>query len=278
MVYLLLAIVSSALISIIMRLSTGKIKGDLSMLAFNYLMCLALAAFHTGFDSLFPRVESLGFTIGLGTVNGALYLLGFVLLQLNVRKNGVVLPSTFMKLGLLVPMLVSICFFSEKPTMLQVLGFFIALASIVLINHSGDKSASGFKLGLILLLLAGGGCDAMSKIFEELGPAELAPQFLFYTFAVALIMCLSLVLFKGERPGKAEAFYGLIIGIPNFYCARFLLRSLESVPAVIAYPSYSVGTILVVTLAGIAFFKEKLSRRQLSAIAAILLALVLLNI
>ena len=36
-----------------------------------------------------------------------MFLAGFVLLQLNIRKNGVVMSSIFMKLGLLVPMLVS---------------------------------------------------------------------------------------------------------------------------------------------------------------------------
>ena len=40
----------------------------------------------------------------------------------------------------------------------------------------------------------------------------------------------------------------------------------------------SVATILAVTLAGVVFFREKLTRRQWLALGAILAALVLLNI
>ena len=42
------------------------------------------------------------------------------------------------------------------------------------------------------------------------------------------------------------------------YITRFLLLALSEVPAVIAYPTYSVATILLVTLAGVLFFREKL--------------------
>ena len=66
--------------------------------------------------------------------------------------------------------------------------------------------------------------------------------------------------------------------MPNFFSARFLLLALEDVPAVIAYPSYSVATLLVVTLTGVLVFKERLRKRQWLALGLILVALVLLNV
>ena len=62
-----------------------------------------------------------------------------------------------------------------------------------------------------------------------------------------------------------------------FFSARFLLASLTQLDAVIVYPTYSVATILAVTLAGVAVFRERLHRRQWYALAAILAALVMLN-
>ena len=44
------------------------------------------------------------------------------------------------------------------------------------------------------------------------------------------------------------------------------------------YPTYSVGTIIVVTLIGMLFFKEKLGKKQKIALTAILIALVMLNV
>lgn len=278
MIYLLLAILSSAMVSVIMRLSTDKVTGNVSMLAMNYLMCMGVAALYTGVDKLLHPGAGVGQTLIMGGFNGLLYLLGFVLLQVNVKKNGVVLSATFMKLGLLVPMVVSVCLYGERPEPIQIIGFLIAVAAIILINFERDESSMEFRAGLILLLLAGGGGDAMSKVFEEVGDPGQSSHFLFYTFVAAFLLCTVLMIRKKEWPGKAELSYGLLIGIPNYFSARFLLHALESLPAVIAYPTYSVATILVVTMVGLLVFRERLGKRQWTAILAILVALVLLNL
>lgn len=276
MIYLLLAILSSAMISVIMRVSSDKVTGDLSMLAVNYLTCLLLSAGYAGFGAALSGVGLP--VVGMGAVNGILYLAGFMLLQLNVQKNGVVLSALFMKLGLLVPMAVSVFLFGEVPTVLQIVGFAVAVGSIVLINLKRDGSAAGSGLSLVLLLLMGGSGDAMSKVFEVLGPAGGEDQFLLYTFAAAFLFCLVLVIRKKERPGGKELLYGALVGIPNFFSAKFLLGALEALPAVIVYPTYSVATILAVTLAGVFFFRERLTVRRWIAMGGILAALVMLNI
>ncbi|MBR5502370.1 MAG: EamA family transporter, partial [Oscillospiraceae bacterium] len=87
-----------------------------------------------------------------------------------------------------------------------------------------------------------------------------------------------LVLKNGERPRGKDLLFGVIIGVPNFFSSRFLLLSLSSVPAVIAYPTFSVAAMLIVTMAGVVLFGEKLTRQQWLALGGILLALILLNI
>lgn len=275
---LVIAILTSALIAVLMRLSTKHVTGQTFMLAVNYLVCMLLAALHTGIPNLIPAHSGLPVTLGLGLINGLLFPAGFGLLQSNTKKHGVVLSSVFMKLGLLVPMVVSILFFREMPTVVQVIGFCAAVAAIILINYQKGGEKTGSRWSLILLLLAGGSCDAMSKVYEQLGDSALSPQFLFYTFVIAFLLCIGLMVWKKEKWSAAGALFGLLLGIPNFYSVRFLLDSLHTVPAVIAYPTFSVSTILVVTLAGVIFFKEKLSRRQWLALGIILFALVLLNL
>ena len=278
MIYLVLAVISSALISIFMRLGEAKTSGKLSMLGMNYLMCFIIAGIFSAFGGGLPTGPGLGRALGLGVINGVLYLLGFILFQVNIRKNGVVLSSIFMKLGLLVPIVMSICFFGEIPGVVQIIGFCVAVAAIVLINMEKQQTAMEFKAGLILLLLAGGSADAMSKVYEELGSSAFSEQFLLCTFAVATLLCVLLMICRKERPGKREILYGMLVGIPNYFTARFLLKSLESVSAVIVYPTYSVGTIVAVAIAGVCFFHERLGRRQWLGVGAILVALILLNI
>ena len=278
MIYLILAILSSASIAVLMRQSNQKVSGGTGMVAVNYLMCLVLSAAFAGVDNLFPRTASLGQTLGLGAVNGLLYLMGFVMLQVSIRKNGVVLSTIFMKLGLLVPMVLAVVAFGEKPEMLQIFGFFLALAAILVINYEKTDEKSKSAGYLVLLILLGGGGDAMSKVFEAVGDSAMEDCFLLYTFASALILCLLLVLLQKQKIGKWEWLYGMLIGVPNFFCARFLLKSLSDVPATIAYPTFSVATLLTVTLAGVVLYRERLKKKQWIGVVMILGALILLNI
>ena len=116
MLFLILAVLSSAMVSIVMRVSSDKVSANLSMLAVNYLICSFLGALYTGFQLWPSDVPGFTTTLGLGAIDGALYLLGFAFLQANVRKNGVVLSSVFIKLGLLMPMVLSVFLFREIPT------------------------------------------------------------------------------------------------------------------------------------------------------------------
>ena len=87
-----------------------------------------------------------------------------------------------------------------------------------------------------------------------------------------------LVVKEKERFTWREGLFGIALGLPNYFSTRFLLLSLSDIPAVIAYPTYSVATILVVTLSGVVFFREKLQKHQWVALAIILVALALLNL
>ncbi len=277
MIFLVLAVLSSVLVSVIMRISEKRIRNNVSMLAANYLMCTALAAVFTGTLNVFPRSEGLAFCLGLGVISGAFYWGSFMLLQWNIAQNGVVLSSMFMKLGVIVPAVMSMAFFHEAPQGAQVIGLLAALAAILLINLEKGQGRASSGGALILLLLIGGGTDAMSKVFEMLGRAELKNHFLMYTFAVALALCIAACAVRGQRFTPADLGFGLLLGIPNYFSARFLLLSLTTVPAVIAYPTYSVATIVVLALAGMALFHERLSKKHRAALLIILGALILLN-
>lgn len=276
MFYLILAIVSSALVSILMRLSEGRSKNNISMLAMNYLMCSILAAAFAGPDKLLPGGDGFGLTLGLGAIGGVCYLGSFMLLQWNIYKNGVVLPTTFMKLGVIIPTLLSIVVFGEKPRAIQVIGVVAAICAIILMQGKGGQAKS--TLLLVLLLVTTGFSNSMSKIFEEVAPAALKNQFLFYIFGTALILCAIICIAKKQRLAPADALFGLAIGIPNYLSSRFMLLSLAEIPAVVAYPSYSVAAIVLVALVGVVCFKEKLTRRKMIALGIILAALVLLNV
>lgn len=278
MLYLISAALFGAMISVVMRLSENHTSSKMPRLIISYLTSTILAGSHMVFAGQSLLSDGSAAPVLLGIIGGVLYFSTFVLLQLNVSRNGVVLSSTFMKLGLLVPLVISLVFFKERPSLIQYAGVLLALIAIVLINLKDEESIVKFKLGLPLILIVNGSADAMSKIYEQFGPAELSSQFLFYIFVSACLLSVTLAVIRHERIHRADVLYGVLLGIPNFYAARITLKALEYIPASIFYPTCHVGTMVMVTLAGLFIFKEQLSKRQWIATGIIFIAMILLNV
>ena len=278
MIYLLLAILSSAMIAIMMRIAQTRVSYPIGLLAGNYIVCSLMALILSVPELPGISFAQTGFPAGLGLINGLLYLGSFALMQWNTRHNGVVLSSVFMKLGILVPTVLSVLWFKEMPTALQILGFLLAVAAIVILNYQKGTKLSRGSWALLLMLLVGGMGDGMSKVFEVYGDPGFQNLFLFFTFLSALLLCIGLMLSQRERLGWKELGFGVLLGVPNFLSSLFLLRSLAAVPAVIAFPTFSVAVILVVSVAGVFFFRERLSRRQVIGCLLICAALALLNL
>lgn len=279
MIYLLLAIASSAMVSLTMRLSENHIKNNMVMFAANYTACLVLARYFMGGAGLLTLDKGIVTAVGLGVLSGILYLVNFVLLQVSMRHNGVVLSSTFMKLGVLVPTVMAILVFREHPKITQIIGMIAAVTAIIMIHFEKDMGrASSKKSLLILLLFLSGFTDSMANIYDKAGVPVFKEHYLFFTFFAALLSALLMAIKERKKFGAAEIFFGTLIGIPNYFSARFLLLALGSVPAVITYPVYSAATIVVISAAGAIFFKEKISSRKKRALVLIILALVFLNL
>ena len=224
------------------------------------------------------NTDGAGTAAGLGVVAGFLFLMGFILLQINVKINGVVLSATFAKLGVLVPTVLSLFLYHERLMLTQTIGFLLALVAIVLINMDKGSGSAKYKTALVLLLLSNGFADAMAKIYEEHGSPLLEDFYLIFTFVSAFAFSFLFVLIKHEKVYKMDILMGIILGIPNYYSVRFLMKALSDIEAVITYPTYSVAGIAVITLAGVFVFREKLNKRQKSSVFIIMISLVLLNI
>ncbi len=279
MLAMILTILCSALLSILMRMSENRARGKMTLLSANYLTCILLAASFTGVTALFPTVEKFGITLVLGIITGIFYMLALVFNQKCIARNGVVLSSVFAKVGsLVVPLLVALCCYGDTPSLLQVIGAGVALFSIWLITDREEKGAVSAIWLLGALLLVEGLASAMGKFFDAEGNAALSDQYLLYTFGSAFLISAVAALVGRERPCLWDVFYGVLIGVANFFASRFMLQALKEISSVIFYPTRGVMVILVITLAGILLFHEKLRKKQWIAMGLILVSVALLNL
>ena len=248
------------------------------MLAAGYLSCTILSILHTAPLHTNSIAQDSLPTIMLGILGGILLLAGFVALQVNTKINGVVLSGVFAKLGVIIPALVSILVFKEQPKLIQVLGFILTLIAIILMNSGKKDSKTTSITALLLLLLSNGLADSMAKFFDEFGNHSLEGFYFIFTFVVAFLLSCALAIIKKQHVSAPDIYYGLLLGIPNFYSIRFLTKAVMEIPAFIAFPTYSVSTIILISTIGVIFFKEKLTRNQKYGFVLILFALILLNV
>lgn len=278
MFYLILAIASSALVSIFMKLSEKKRQSETGMLIFNYIACVIFAWLLSPNANPFPQTQGLGITFLVSIISGVLYLVSLILMQQNIKRNGVIFASTFMKLGVIVSVLIAIIIFRESPQLKQIIGIVLAVAAILIFNFDkeGMKGKKNFIM-LMLLLLAGGICDSMINIFKNVGPAELSDAYLFLNFFFALICAIILLFIRKEKIGWWDVLFGVLVGIPNYLSSRFVLLALNQLDAVIVYPIYSVATLVVIGVVGMLAFKEKMTIAKGIGLVIVVGALILLS-
>lgn len=285
MIYLIIAVFTSSAVSIFMRLGEKHIKNNFAMFMANYFVCASIASAFllTSGKQISAQSNGLPFAVCLGAFGGILYLSAFVFLKFNISKNGVMLSSVFMKLGVLVPSLMAIIVFREVPTAAQIIGMVLAVAAIIIIYLEPDASEPGGKKGkgilyLLALLFLGGLVESLANIYDKLGNGDLKDLYMVCVFVSAMLVSAVIVVVKKQKIGWKDIAFGVLIGVPNYFSTRFLLHALMTVPAVVTYPVYNIGAIILIGIAGILLFKEKASKRKYIGFALIIAALILLNI
>ena len=134
MFYLIAGFICSALVSIVLKISDRKEYDRYGMLAVNYLTCL-IPFLISQRNKSFPSFDSdFIFCLLLALINGAMYLAGMAINQMNVKRNGAVLQASFARLGVMVPTCLAIVFFGERPSLLQAAGIIIVLAAFCIMN------------------------------------------------------------------------------------------------------------------------------------------------
>ena len=282
--YLLFAIMSSASIALVLKLFRAQKGNRYGILLGNYLTCVLIALLSVPDRRLILGCSTS--TLYFGVAAGVFFVAALVFMQSSIKANGATLTTAFTKLGLLVSLIMSLVWFKERPNLYQVIGMGLVLAALIII-HFGEKGSSKAKKGrgvwlLILTLLGGGLGDSTAKVFERYGRSAESIVYFFWLFLTACVITAILAFVEYRQTKKRvlvlELLAGVIVGVPNYYSSYLLLRTLQQLPAFLVYTLFSTGTILLVMLFSLIFFKERLNKRQLFGIVLIFGALILLNI
>lgn len=279
MLYLALAVFCSVGIATTFKFAERRGYPDFVLFAVNYLVATIAALIGGG-----GRVAPLGdasfllFAMGLG----ALFIWCFFILMLAVRKLGMVLPVTLMRIAAVLPTLGSMLLYRETPEGLQVVGILLAFAALPLAARGPLRKddvrnlfSSGFGWGL-LLFFSYGVTDFMFKLQKEEFPVANNYEVLVVIFGTAFLIAVVTALARRQKPGMGVALAGTVLGLFNVFAAYFFMRAIAELSGVVVFPLNGIGVILFSTLIGVLVWKEKLAPRNYIALALAVAALLFL--
>ena len=217
---------------------------------------------------------------------GALFVSIFFVMAMTAQKNGVSVTSIAGKMSVVVPVIFGIILYNESVTFLKIVGIIMALIAVYLSSVKEDKSEKkGTLLLPVLLFIGSGTIDTLLKYIQENYVSDedvsiFSGSLFGIAGAFAFLILVIKTLKKRESFGYKNIIAGIILGVPNYYSIIFLIKALQNknFESSTLFTINNVAIVVVSTLVGLFFFKEKFSVKNKIGVAMAVLAIVLVTI
>jgi drug/metabolite transporter (DMT)-like permease len=221
-------------------------------------------------------------------------LLGFLFISIffaigeTSQKMGVSVSMVSAKLSVVVPIVFALLFFSESLTVFQIAGIVLSLLAVYFIsqkhNDGFTKTKNIWILPAIVFIGSGIIDTTLNFIQKQFIPAVSEAYVITTVFSIAFVLgalfLTYLVVFKNEKVAFKNVYWGIFLGIPNYFSMLFLVKTLSYFPTASAtiFPINNIGIVAASTLVSVLFFKEKLNTKNIIGLALSLIAIALISI
>jgi drug/metabolite transporter (DMT)-like permease len=219
-------------------------------------------------------------------VLGLLLPIVFVVLGISIKLSGIVRTEMAQRLSLAISLIAAFFIFSEKATMLKLLGIALGFVAIVLtIPRQNDNKNRRFNAnGWFYLLIVFVGFAIIDILFKQIAASKAISYntslfFVFvFAFGFSFIALVYQVAEKRIRFSWPHIFIGWGLGIVNFSNILFYLkahRALANAPSEV-FSITNIGLIVGAALTGLVIFKEKLTWLNKIGIAIAIAAVIII--
>ena len=288
MIYLLISILCTAGLVLMFKVFAMRGIPIFQAIVFNYISATICGIIFlpdktpllTG--SIFSH-SWLPFALLLGTM----FIMVFNLTSMATVRYGVSTASVAMKLGLVFPVLLAFLFYGEPFNFLKLLGILFAFAAVILSSLKDETQTpnhkSAFAFLPLLVFFGSGACDSFTQfVSKKYVGTDGMEEFSLFLFVAA--GAIGLVMFAFQLINKKSVFnlqsliFGTILGVINYFSFLFLLKALANISwgSSVVFPVSNLGTVLVATVAGILFFKERISKINLLGLSFALISITLI--
>lgn len=273
MLYLLISILCSVSVGVFFKLLKKKSSVTVFLLVINYL--IASIATYILFQPQFDYSKlNWNYIIPLSLLLPTV----FWILSIAINQSGIVKTDIAQRISLIIPILCSYWLFKEEISNFKLTGLIIGLIAVVFIlqKNSRSKASGAFSFYLLLTFLGYGVIDVL---FKQIALHSQIPYTtsLFFIFVGALLVTI-IYLFINQKTFQTISIRhfinGIILGILNFSNIYFYLKAhqyFKENPTTV-FASMNFGVIILGTLIGIVFFKEKLTKVNIIGLILALIA------
>ena len=281
MIYILIAIFCSVIVSINFKLFKRYYTNSYQAIVFNYPVAALLCYFLLKPDLSNQPNQNQWLLFGIVAV---MLISIFYFVGKSIATSGIVLTAIAQRLSLVIPVFSAFLIFSESPTFIKIIGLAIGLVAIYL---SKPTEKTDFKLMInwypIIVFLGTGIIDVLFNTLTKLDGISFTTS-LFYIFTIASILGFASLIYQkiaGTLKFQLKAaLAGLVLGLFNFGSIYFYIKALQiekDQPSVV-FASLDIGVIMIGSLIGILLFKEQLSLLNKIGIGLAILAIAILNL
>ncbi len=285
MIYLLLSILSSSLIYVMFKIIDQKKINTLYAIVVNYFT--ALTAGSLLLEREFSTQDLLGQSWLWGAIFlGVMFIVVFRLMAETTKRSGLSVVSVASKMSVAIPVTFVIIYYKEDLGILKILGILLALVAVYLASIKTKKGIQIEWKNLLFPLavfLGSGVIETLIKFLEQNYVAKTDVAL----FSMTLFICAAgvgtVAGFIQYQRKKIKFTYkelvgGILLGIPNYFSIHFFVLALRSYTNdSVVFVINNVAIVVLSTMLGIAFFNEKLLRKNwigigLAAVSIILVA------
>lgn len=275
MLYLILSIICSVTVGVLFKTAKNYPVNISQIVAWNYVFAVGLC--YQFFKPDMSTVDS-NATWHIYIPLAVLLPSIFIFLALSIKHMGIVKTDAAQRLSLFIPILAAYFIFKESFNTYKIIALLIGFPAIALILSKKDSnSASKWFYPAIVLL----GFGIVDILFKQIALHNTMPYTtsLFIVFCGALAVAWLYVFFKlivsKEKLSLMNLAFGALVGIFNFCNILFYLKAHKAFsenPSTV-FAGMNMGVIVLGSLVGILFFKEKMSKLNYAGLVLALFAI-----
>lgn len=260
-----------------------KTKNGIYLYQFLFCLIASLCFYFSSGKLSLPCKEEVVY----GIIFGVMFSGALIFLAKSFESGSMSLSGIIINMSLVLPILYSVIFLSEKMTAFRIIGIVMILISMVISGMSGEgktKSSAKWIVFILIAFFTNGASAVTQKIFCVKYNSNGSLLFMAVAYLTsALVFLLCFFASRNEEGNSVESLPKLIglslaagagsclgNGILSFLTAR--------VDSAVLYPCVNGGIGIIVALISFAVFKEKPTAKKVVAIALGTCAIIVLNL